>query len=266
MTLTAEALTGTTAVTELPAFLLQQYDPTCTEFFDIYAKSEFGLYQSHQPLRYEAAFGCYGRAQMAKDLGVDLYPLGHMRATDRAFIEQESREPFSSPEEFRLGRLTTLVHDIGECMHPWLLEHCGAVVGDLPQGTKTPELRATERRVWNTLMDIHYDGLVSDADRERMEKIVFHEEHTGRHGLHSRIESSHDTNSLRVGLRAGRLSLKLIEQNDTENVRFRTVAQIAPVVTENIMDRMEKHARSFVLPGQLLVRAQPLLRRIQTEL
>jgi hypothetical protein len=230
--------------------------------FQVYASSEYGMHHQQQPLRYEAAFGSYGREEMLLDLGADIDPLGHMPATEETFTHLTADERQVSSMDVHTGRLTAVLHDLGECTHPRLIEKFGAVVGDVPQGSKTDEQRAIEARIWDMLMDRYYQDRLGSSQIERIRKIVTHQEDSW---VHSALEAAHDTNTLRVGLCAGKLALTALEQGKTGR-RLACLSNIGKVVSREIILRMERHAKLFAYPGNTLDKAEPLYQRIQNEL
>ena len=237
-----------------------------TEFFNVYARSEHGLHHAGQPLRYASAFGCDDRDQMQADLGDDVHPVLHMLETERTFIELMRLQYGPSARDVHDGRVTALVHDLGENTHHSLLGVCGAVVGDIPQGKKTPELRAAEMRVWDFLMARHYSGKIPDEQIARARQLVMHQGHGSRFGLQDALDAAHDVNTLRVGLRAGDLALRLLYEGDDDSARFESLRAIGLVVTRDIAERVERYGRSFALPDRVLTDAESLYDRIQAEL
>lgn len=267
MTLVAEAFEGTLKDFDTLCFLVGTDDGRrYRELYDTYAQSEHGRHHQQQPLRYEAAFGCYDRGQMLRDLGADIHPVKHMLATERTFVEVMRHGYDRSYMDVHVGRVTALVHDIGECTHPSLLESCGAVVGDIPQGRKTPEQRATEMRVWDSLMEQYYQEKLPDSQIAQARQVVMHRGGGGRFGLQAAFEAAHDTNTWRVGLRAGKLALASLEQGDTDNHRFSILRNIGLVVTRDAKGRIEEHVARFGLAGRILDNAEPLYHRIHAEL
>lgn len=266
MTRVAEAFNGTQADYPTLGFLVGGDRQEYLTLFSAYANSEYGRHHREQPLRYEAAFGCYERPGMLRDLGRDVHPLGHMPATEQAFVDLMKQRYSPSFMDVHTGRVVAMVHDMGECTHPQIIQQVGAVVGDIPQGEKTEQQRATEMDVWDFLADRLLRGRLPDAQLDRVRRLVFHQEGSDRFDLHAALEAAHDTNTLRVGLRAGRIGLGLLERNDTDSVRFACLSVLGKVVTKDIVPKIEEHARSFVLPDRLLTRSEPLLGRIQAEL
>lgn len=261
MTLITEIYEGGLAEKQYPSFNVGE--GYYKDFFDVYAQSEYGIYQRGQQLRYEVAFGCYDREQMVLDLGDDVDPVDHMLATERTFVELMQLVKGASPEDIHIGRLAALVHDIGECMHPSLVKKCGAVVGDIPHGKKTPEQRAAEMNVWDTLMSECHGKRLSESDTLQMRQIVTHE---AKKELGEPFDAAHDTNSLRVGLRAGELALQALRAGDTQNERFEELRTIGTVVCRVIVGNVERYAQEFILPDRVLTDGEALFNEIQAEL
>jgi len=230
---------------------------------DRYAIGEHGMWQAGQPLRY-GAFGSYGREQMLIDLGPDIDPLQHMPVTELALVELLAGEGTSgdwSPGEVCAGRTAAMLHDIGECTHPGIAQSC-AVVGDIPQGEKTEEHRAAEARVRRILYDLYCRDIPDDF-LEQVEAIIAHQVTST---IHSAFEAAHDTSTLKVGLRAGRLALACMEGSMYNDIRTEQLRRMAKDVTAGVVARVEHHADLFVYPRRVLDEARPLHSRIQREL
>jgi hypothetical protein len=237
------------------------------DLFNRYAMSTQGLHHATQPLRYECGFGSYGRARMLTDLGDDLDPVKHMPVTEqtlRDLITAERPHGYWSPSDVRVGRTAAYLHDIGECTEPTLLAACGAVVGDIAEGRKTDGHREIEAGVRAYLYRQHFPD-ISDAFLGRVEKIIAHREATP---MHHALEAAHDINSLRVGLRAGRIVFDRpgIAPCGPESIRLEQLRRMAVSVTGAVLCRLERHASSFKYAAEVLENAGPICNYIQTEL
>jgi hypothetical protein len=264
MGLVTEAFNGTLeSDCIIPDFLAGWYDPRYHRLYQSYARNKYGAHHRQQPLRYEAGFGSYGRKAMLHDLGRDIHPVGHMRMTERTFVRVMQQKGQVIFHDLHIGRLVTLAHDIGENTHPSLIELCGGVVGDIPQGRKTDEQRATESRVWDFLFGKYFAASLPDDQVVRIKNLVTHRENSG---LHHTLEAAHDTNTFMVGLRAGRLALDVLENSQPQDDRFACLQTLGRVVTADSARRMEEHASHLSYVDRLVDSAQPLYLRIQSEL
>jgi hypothetical protein len=231
--------------------------------FRDYLSSAEGAHQLGQPLRY-GRFGDYGRSAIVADLGDDLDPVLHMPVTEATFLRLASDEGDEiSPRDVYEGGLTLISHDIGENTHDRFVTQFGSVVGDIPQGCKTDEDRRVEGLIWDDLF-AKYFGVALPANRhQRIKELVTHQEDSD---LHHALEAAHDTNSLRVGLRAGKIALSELQQGNTDSDRFAILRPMSVTVCINSSPRVEKHAARFVLPRRLLSETEKLQDRILAEL
>ena len=150
-------------------------------------ESRYGGYMETQPYRFSQRFG-YDRPTMLADLGDDIHPIGHQKESGYHLAlllstEENAGVPLDlSEEDTGTLMLACQIHDMGESMHPDIVEAVGAVVGDIPAGGKTPQDRATEKAIRLFL----YDELLDDVDPsviERIEAIIAHEDDSLLHEL-----------------------------------------------------------------------------------
>jgi len=232
--------------------------------FDEYILSEHGKQQAEQPLRYESAFGCYDRQQMLTDLGPDVDPVKHMFVTRNSYLTVlalEEKTDEWSPADIIAGESAALLHDIGECTHPQLIEQCGAVVGDIPQGMKTDEQIATEKHIRQALYQL-YCSRMPDSLLERVECLVAHRESSP---VQQALETAHDVNTFKIGLRAAQIAIQDIQSNNLGS-RLKQFSNMAGPVTLSGLQRVEHHASTFRYARLVLDREGPLYEYFKREI
>jgi hypothetical protein len=231
--------------------------------WEIYSASEFGVHHAEQPLRYTAGFGGYDRPQMLRDLGPDVHPLGHMRATHnmlKALMTAGDITREWSTLDLLAAHATAQLHDIGECTHQTLAIECNGVVGDIHHAHKTPEQRAAEARVRNAIyqrMSLPEDLLA------RMEGLIWHHEESP---VHDALEAAHNLGAYRVGVQAGRVALRHLEENRPTDKRFFCLQDIAQTVPANVQEEVEKDASVFPYIAHVLKITDKIMERASREL
>lgn len=122
------------------------YGTTYMQYFLRYFDSEYGQTQREQPLRF-SHFGD-DRSVMRDDFGPDVDPLDHgvmnFRFTRMAIDWQKSRNTVDREEEV-VAKLAAGIHDMGEVVHPEIIEEVGDAIGDVPHGEKTDYQEQVER-------------------------------------------------------------------------------------------------------------------------
>ena len=219
------------------------------ELYGRYEASELGRHHFEQPLRYAVDFGYGTRRQMLTDLPPDIHPVTHMEINHRDLsallmryvcIDTAGILHDLTPEDIIAGRFASLVHDTGENTSELLIARCGAVVGDIPHGKKTPEDKAKERNVLETVMDMEYRDLPEWLLQRSVNIIT----HTEQSLIHAWYEISHDFGVYATGLAAGNLALSLLDDEHGTH-RFQQLRRIATEVTVRARHSLERQADEF---------------------
>lgn len=234
------------------------------------ARAHDSAYGQHmrdeQPLRFAQRYDYADRATMLDELGLDLCPIGHQKELGwhlaQVIEKQRLFDPTFELSEHDAATLmfTCQIHDMGEMTHDEVLATTGAVVGDIPAGTKTPEDRAVEKNVRLFLYDTFYCD-VDPAVIARAEAVIAHEDDTLLHDL---FEAAHEAQTLETTLRARDISEDLgwydghdtIPLIDNSNGRARTALGMGRLVMRDHMAKFESFGR-YAHMADLLAEVDP---------
>lgn len=174
--------------------------------------SDYGRHmRDEQPLRYTGRYGYADRTTMLNDFGADLCPIGHQKELGWHMAQVIEKQHLFDPtfdlsdNDAAILMFTCLIHDMGEMTHNEVAQATGAVVGDIPAGSKTAQDRLAEKNVRLFL----YDTFYADVDPEviaRAEAIIAHEDQTL---LHELFEAAHEAQTLETALRGREVSEEL---------------------------------------------------------
>lgn len=208
-------------------------------------ESPEGQHLARQDLRFAAHFGYEPRVMFA-ELGPDVHPLKHnlltyMHVVDLISQQQKSTGQLLPTEEKTVALIAAGIHDMGESMHPSLIEEAGGVVGDIPYGEKTDEDRAVEAAVRNILWGKYLSDLPQSLIA-RVEGVISHDdEHTLAHELY---ETGHNLGSYRTGIAAGILALKemlfadFLTLSPEQQIRERCLSDLAYAVIRSVSTKL----------------------------
>jgi hypothetical protein len=197
---------------------------------------------------------------MVEDLGTDVLPLEHQMGTGEfaaylIYRESTGQQRFTE-EETALILFASLIHDMGETMHPDIRDEVGRVVGDIPYGRKTDDDRQAESAVRYALYRRLYPD-VPPATIVVVEGIIMHEPSR----LHDVFEAAHCLQALDTGIRARE---KMLESepalsatagtDETEERRYRTLAVLADDVLTSMISHCEHWAEKFVFAADFMNR------------
>jgi hypothetical protein len=214
--------------------------------------SDFGRHmREEQPLRYTGRYGYGDRATMLNDFGADLCPIGHQQELGwhmaQVIDKQRRLDPTFelSDDDAATLMFTCLIHDMGEMTHDDVLEATGAVVGDIPAGSKTPEDRLAEQNVRFFLYDTFY-GDVDPTVMARAEAIIAHQDDTL---LHELFEAAHEAQTLETALRGREVSEQLgwhdghdvMPLIDNSEGRAWAALAMARIVVANHLSKFEEY-------------------------
>lgn len=207
-----------------------------------YFLSPYGVYMDDQPYRFSQDFG-YDRQAMLEDMGMDVLPRDHQMQTgmfvawilDREY-DVSGNYPITT-EERGIVILAALIHDMGETMHPEILEEVGAVVGDIPYGRKTDDDKTVEKAVRAALYTKLYADVSPDVIAQ-VEAIISHEDATV---LHDIFEAAHCVQAFNTAVHTGvnwaRHSTAQLEKNSQLQRDAKAIAQMQGLFTE-VLDNM----------------------------
>lgn len=215
--------------------------------------SDYGRHmRDEQPLRYTGRYGYGNRTTMLSDFGADLCPIGHQKELGWHMAQVIEKQRLFDPA-FELSdddaatlMFTCLIHDMGEMTHAEVVQTTGAVVGDIPAGSKTPEDRLVEKNVRFFLYDTFYAD-VDPAVIAHAEAIIAHEDETI---LHELFEAAHEAQTLETALRGREVSdelgwydghdvLPLIDNSDG---RAWAALAMARIVVSNHLSKFEEYS------------------------
>lgn len=155
------------------------------ELFERYANSEFGQDHALQTPRYAQVDNGYSygdRDRFIAELGDDVHPVRHMLHTHDEiavpFLNAQrtdlDAEQFTEEQEGEI-RVTSVLHDTGECTSPKLQVHFDfPLVGDLRYGTMPIGHKDKERQVRNFLYGVLYPDVPAELLR-RVDELDFKE-------------------------------------------------------------------------------------------
>lgn len=158
------------------------------DFYNAFAESAFGQHQATQRLRWHKKYP-YDPERFLEDLGDDVHPVRHMAYTHDEIVVPLLRKQVESgtvkpvQEDIINIRLAALIHDIGECEHPYIENQLGYVTGDILYHQKTPQDTAKEKIIrsfilhemeepYNQLSTEHVDELESIIGNERSDSFA----------------------------------------------------------------------------------------------
>jgi hypothetical protein len=237
---------------------------------NLYAYSEYGVFHAQQAPRFSKAYP-YEHDAMLVDLGDDVHPLRHMTHT-----ESEICQPLITAQNTEAGnqqkftvkqiaamRLGTLLHDIGECEHPAILETVGHVVGDVPYLERTQ----SDNDLEVPIRLFFYDTLLSDAPRQVIEKAEAVISGTDNEFMQLAFNTMERIGYFQTAMKAGETALGIQGDNpDDASARFVQLARLARRVSNNHIGELEQRAKDFPHTRQILQNFDWLYGRIHTEL
>lgn len=228
-----------------------------TEAADVLAArahdSTFGRHmRDEQPLRYTGRYGYGDRATMLNDFGPDLCPIGHQQELGWHMAQVIEKQRMFDPafelidDDAATLMFTCLIHDMGETTHDDVLRATGAVVGDIPAGSKTAEDRLIEQNVRLFLYDTFYHD-VDPAVIARAEAIIAHQDDTL---LHELFEAAHEAQTLETALRGREVSEQLgwhdghdvLPLIDNSEGRAWAALAMARIVVANHLSKFEAYS------------------------
>jgi 5'-deoxynucleotidase YfbR-like HD superfamily hydrolase len=220
--------------------------------------SPYGSYMDSQPLRFSHDFS-YEPTKMITDLGMDVLPLEHQIGTGKfaAYIidrEATGQQPFGD-EEAGVIMFASLIHDMGESMHPDIQKQLGRVVGDIPYGRKSDDDRQAEAAVRHFIYRELYSD-VPEATLATIESIIMHEPSR----LHDVFEAAHCLQALETGICARQRFFERWEAylvnprvDEAEEGRYRALAALADAVLKNMIPHAEHWANTFAFAAEFLL-------------
>ena len=242
---------------------------TYTDLLDHYRDTSWGADQDAQPPRYSGNFG-YDPEAMLRDFGESVHPLQHNTVAHhdyQGFLIQAlllSDKYDMAPKEIVASRLAAQFHDTGEATHEDLRTLCGGVVGDIPSGEKTPEHRATERRVLEKVLDTMVTNLPRWLKTEAV-RIIVHDPAVTDGLPHRLFEAAHNWGEYETGITAGVLAMDAIATGE-EGLRARQLARIGTTVVPKVLGRLEPEIADLPFIEPMLGRYSATHDRIMTEL
>jgi hypothetical protein len=237
---------------------------------DLYADSEYGAFHAQQELRFSKVYPYESDAMLA-DLGDDVHPVRHMTHT-----ESEICQPFMTSQNTAVGnqqkfkleqiaamRLGTLLHDIGECEHPEIVETVGHIVGDVPYLERTQNDSDLEVPI----RLFFYDTLLSDVPKQVIEKAEAVISGTDNEFMQQAFNTVERIGYFQTAMMAGETALGILEHNpDESSARFVQLARLARRVSNNHIGELGQRAKDFPYTSQILQKYGWLYGRIHTEL
>lgn len=148
----------------------------------------FGLHMQHQKPRYMVSFD---NAEVLHDvIGPNAHPLGHQYETGYYFAwvtSQLGDDIRPKDQEYAIGLLACLVHDMGESEHKTIERIVGGTIGDIQTGQKTSNDKELERKINKYFYQEVFPDVHPSVIR-RLEEIVSHDKEDL---LHSIYEAAH---------------------------------------------------------------------------
>lgn len=151
-----------------------------TDALEFWYKSLPGQHQSNQTSRYDAYHGklvlpaelgidenspesIEARLEvlkyLARYIGSDLHPLGHMALTlgiTSDLLYNSRFNPYTNLRALRLASHGAAIHDAAETIHPGVIISTGGAVGDIRAGEKTREDKKIEKQILTELLNKLY--------------------------------------------------------------------------------------------------------------
>jgi hypothetical protein len=240
------------------------------DLHNIYADSEYGTFHAQQALRFSKVYP-YKHDAMLADLGNDVHPVRHMTHT-----ESEICQPLITAQNTEVGnqqkftvkqiaalRLGVLLHDIGECEHPAIMETVGHVVGDIPYLDRTQ----SDSDLEVPIRLFFYDTLLSDAPRQVIEKAEAVISGTDSEFMQQAFNTMERIGYFQTAMKAGETALAILEDSpDDTSARFMQLGRLARRVSNNHFGELEQRVKDFPYTGQILQKYDWLYGRIHSEL
>ena len=227
-----------------------EIDPV--EVFDRYAESEHGQFHSNQSPRYSqrTAYNYFPHSQFLDDLGDDVHPVRHMLHTHHniavPLIEVQNRysrtQDFSNQAAAEL-RTTALLHDLGECMHPSIVENLGYALGDVQYGTAAPDHKDKELAIRDHLLKLYYPDLPGKL-LDRVNEIDFN---SGKQAdfLSCAFEVVERLGYFMTSRRAAEIVIKEQKSYEPGDHRIAQLGRLATIVGNNHYAFLRSQQRKF---------------------
>jgi hypothetical protein len=236
----------------------------------LYAGSDYGAHHAKQELRFSKVYP-YERDAMLEDLGDDIHPVRHMTHTEqnicRPFMDMQNNaadtlQKFTN-EQIAAMRLGVLLHDIGECEHPSLVEDVGHIVGDVPYLQRTQ----SDSDLEVPIRMFFYDQLFKELPEGLVEKAEAVISETDSEFINKAFNTIERIGYFQTAMKAGRTALTLFEQSPEDNSqRFIQLSRLARRVSTNHLDTLEERTEDFPYTGAVLAKHDWLFDRVHTEL